>query len=74
MSELEKIVNDFVGSLIPDRHKKELTSALKSEFMKAIGDNREIIDPTPAGRINEMVDNKIYNQALDLIRQKIKEM
>jgi hypothetical protein len=76
MSELERIVNDFVGSCIPDRHKKELVSALKSEFMKAVGENYSKED---TGKKSSLIDErkiwmKGYNQRGEEIRKKIKEM
>jgi hypothetical protein len=75
MSELERIVNDFVGSCIPDRHKKELVSALKSEFMKAVDESfQESFMPECFNCIKCDICKKPFNQAKSEITQKIKEM
>ncbi len=68
LREASTYAEDEFGYDCSKEYKEEVdqaTSSLTSLIIKWLEEHKEqIIDPTPAGRINEMLDKKIRNQLI----------
>jgi len=82
-AEIEKILEevcyqatsrtDISWEEVKDKYFTDATSSLTALIIKWLEKHKEeIIDPTPAGRINEMLDKNIRNQLITELVEELK--